>query len=557
MSRIEIAPGESAEVRFLLGQTDTLAAARELVRAHREPGAADVALEAVRAHWDAVLGSVKVSTPDPALDAMINGPALYQTLACRIWGRTALYQSSGAFGFRDQLQDVMALTIARPDIVRAQIVRASRHQFEAGDVLHWWQPNSGRGVRTRFTDDRDWLPFVTADYIEATGDITVLDEVTPYISGPELQPGHEDAYLVPIRSLTEATVYEHCVAALEASRGVGEHGLPLMGGGDWNDGMNRVGIEGRGESVWMAWFLGATLTRFAPLCELKGEPERAADYRALASSFAAAAEREAWDGSWYRRAYFDDGTPLGTRDAEECRIDAIAQAWSVISGAGAPDRAQRALEAVEEKLVSWENGLIALLTPPFDKMEKDPGYIKGYVPGVRENGGQYTHAAVWVVMAYAMMGDGDEALALLDLINPLNHALTQGAADTYRVEPYVIAADVYAAPPHVGRGGWTWYTGSASWFYNVAVRTLLGIRTVAEGGTRYLVVDPCIPKTWKTYSAEVRFGATTYHIRVENPRGVNRGVDRVACDGSVVPNARVPIADDGRTHRVTVTLLGG
>jgi cyclic beta-1,2-glucan synthetase len=557
LSTIDLAPGEVVEVRFLLGQTDTLEAARALVRAHREPAAADRALDGVRAHWDGVLGSVKVATPDAALDAMINGPALYQTLACRIWGRTALYQSSGAFGFRDQLQDVMALTIARPDVTRAQIVRASRHQFEAGDVLHWWQPHSGRGVRTRFTDDRCWLPFVTADYIEATGDLSVLEEVTPYITGPELQPGHEDAYLVPARADTGATVYEHCIAALEASRGLGAHGLPLMGGGDWNDGMNRVGIEGRGESVWMAWFLHATFTRFAGVCELKGEPERAADYVRFARDLSGAAESEGWDGAWYRRAYFDDGTPLGTKGALECRIDAIAQAWAVISGAAAPDRALRALEAVEEKLVSWEDGLIALLTPPFDHMEQDPGYIKGYVPGVRENGGQYTHAAIWVALAYALMGDGDEALALLDLINPLNHALTREDADVYRVEPYVVAADVYAAKPHVGRGGWTWYTGSASWFYNVAVRTILGIRTVAQGGTRYLVIDPCIPKAWPSFTADVRFGATTYHVRVENPRGVNRGVQRVACDGSVAPNERVAISNDGRAHRVVVTMLGG
>jgi cyclic beta-1,2-glucan synthetase len=557
MSRVELAAGGRVEITFFLGQADTLDEARELIRARRAPGASDAGLETAKAHWAGILGSVKVRTPDAALDAMVNGPALYQALSCRIWGRTALYQSSGAFGFRDQLQDVMALTIARPDLVREQIVRASRHQFEAGDVLHWWQPHSGRGVRTRFTDDRNWLPFVTADYIEATGDLTVLDEVTPYISGPELQEGREDAYVVPTTSLVKATVYEHCVAALEASRGVGAHGLPLMGGGDWNDGMNRVGIEGRGESVWMAWFLSATLKRFAPLCELRGEPGRATEYRRLAESFASAAERDGWDGSWYRRAYFDDGTPLGTKDAEECRIDAIAQAWAVISGAGAPDRAQTALDSVEEKLVRREMGLIALLTPPFDRMEHDPGYIKGYVPGVRENGGQYTHAAIWVAMAYALVGDGDEALGMMDLINPLNHALTREAADVYRVEPYSVAADVYAAREHIGRGGWTWYTGSASWFYNVAVRTILGIRTVADDGQRYLVVDPCIPKTWPSFSAEVRFGATTYAVKVENPRGVNRGVERVACDGAVVSRERVPITDDGRTHHVTVTLLGG
>ncbi len=556
MTSLLLEPGQTVEIRFFLGQCDTLEEARRVVATHRAPEAADAALAATREHWESILGTVRVKTPDAALDAMVNGLALYQTLACRIWGRTALYQSSGAYGFRDQLQDVLALMIARPDLVRDQIVEAASHQFEAGDVLHWWQPHSGRGVRTRFTDDRDWLPFVVAEYISATGDMSVLDVSTPFIAGPALEPGHEDAYLVP-GSARAATVYEHCVAALEASRGCGVHGLPLIGGGDWNDGMNRVGVEGRGESVWLAWFLALTLKRFAPLVELKGDPDRAAQYRGLSDTFAAAAEKEGWDGAWYRRAYFDDGTPLGTRDAQECRIDAIAQAWATISGVADPSRSRRALEAVEEKLVSWENGLVALLAPPFDHMEHDPGYIKGYVPGVRENGGQYTHAALWVVMAYALQGDGDEALALLDLINPLNHALTREAAETYRVEPYVVAADVYTAPSHLGRGGWTWYTGSASWFHTVATREILGIRTVSEDGRRYLVIDPCIPKSWASFEAEVRFSSTLYRVTVENPRGVNGGVARIDCDGEPSQGGRILIGSDGRTHDVTVSLLGG
>ncbi len=557
MTIVELDDGETADVRFLLGQCDTLEEARALVAAYRDAEHADAALAKVHTHWDGVLDAVTVSTPDAALDAMVNGPALYQALACRVWGRTAMYQSSGAYGFRDQLQDVMALTIARPDIARRHIVEASRHQFEAGDVLHWWQPASGRGVRTRFTDDRAWLPFVVADYIETTGDLSVLDEQTAFVSGPEVAEGHEDLYLVPVPTLRTASVHEHCVAALEASRETGEHGLPLMGGGDWNDGMNRVGIEGRGESVWLAWFLILTLKRFAAVCERKGEAPRADEYRRRALALAEAAEKNAWDGAWYRRAYFDDGTPLGTKSADECRIDAIAQAWATISGAAEPGRALRALESVEEKLVSWEDGLVKLLTPPFDQMPADPGYIKGYVPGVRENGGQYTHAAIWVVMAYALVGDGDEAVALLDLINPVNHTLTSEACATYRVEPYVLAADVYAASPHVGRGGWTWYTGAASWFYNVAVRTILGIRTEADESGRYLAVDPCIPKAWPAYSATVRLGDTTWEISVENPRGVNRGLDRVTLDGEPRPDLRVPFADDGKPHRLVVTMLGG
>ena len=571
MCEVPVEPGESVTIDFFLGQTDDLAGARELVARYRQPEAVVSALTQVRDKWEALLGTLQVSTPDPALDAMVNGQALYQTLACRIWGRTALYQSSGAFGFRDQLQDVMAFMLARPDLARAQIVEASAHQFVEGDVLHWWQPHSGRGVRTHFVDDRVWLPFVTADYLESTGDTSVLSERAPYIAGPQVPEGAEDAYLVPVQAGVDATVYEHCVASLERSRGVGPHGLPLMGGGDWNDGMNRIGVGGVGESVWMAWFLILTLKRFAPVCDAMGEPDRATDYREWCRQLSETVEREAWDGAWYRRAYFDDGTPLGTRSADECRIDAIAQAWVWIAGSTNRERAMRALESVEEKLVRWEDGLIALLTPPFDHMAADPGYIKGYVPGVRENGGQYTHGALWVVMAYAIMGDGDEALNLLDLLNPINHALTREAADVYRVEPYVVAADVYAAPPHVGRGGWTWYTGSASWFYQTAVRSVLGIRTVADFGNaaasgapktgaapaRFLAVDPCIPKRWRGYTAEVREGASVYEIRVHNPRGVNSGVERVELDGALAPGARVPLIDDGARHVVIVTMLGG
>jgi cellobiose phosphorylase len=557
MTEVALAPGESAEVTFLLGQTARLEEARELVARYRAPGAADRALEAVRSMWAGVLGTVQVRTPEPALDLLVNGRLLYQALSCRLWGRTATYQSSGAFGFRDQLQDTLSLIYARPDLVREQIIEASRHQFERGDVLHWWQPYSGRGVRTRITDDRHWLAFVTAEYVAATGDTGVLDVETPYIDAPGLEPGAEDAYVQPAITEKAASVYEHCVAALELAFETGTHGLPLIGGGDWNDGMNRVGHEGRGESVWLAWFLDVTLRAFAPICELKGEPDRAERYRKHAARLVAAAEEAGWDGGWYRRAYFDDGTPLGTKDAEECRIDAIAQAWAVISGQGDPTRAARALEAVEEKLVRTEDGLIALLAPPFDRMEHDPGYIKGYVPGVRENGGQYTHAAIWVVLAHLLRGDGGEAMALLDLINPVNHALDAEGLARYKVEPYVVAADVYAVAPHTGRGGWTWYTGSASWFYRVTVQHLLGLRLVAENGDRHFTVDPCIPKTWPGFEMVYRDGETTYRITVENPRGVNRGVAWVELDGAVLDEALVPLVADGAEHHVKVMLLGG
>ncbi len=557
MVRATLGPGESTEISFLLGQTATLDECRELVGRLRETGAAAQTLAHACAAWDDILGVVQVDTPDDRLDLMLNGQLLYQATACRLWGRTATYQSSGAFGFRDQLQDVLALLIARPDLVREQIVEASRRQFPEGDVLHWWQPFSGRGVRTHITDDRHWLPYVVAEYLAATGDHSVLDERTAFLEAALLPLEEEDAYLHPAVSEDAVSVYEHCIRALEAGRPVGAHGLPLMGGGDWNDGMNRVGHEGRGESVWLAWFLGHTLVRFADVCESRGEAERAGEYRTWSATLAEAVEREAWDGSWYRRAYFDDGTPLGSRVNTECRIDAIAQAWATISGLGDEERAGIALSSVEEKLVRREDGLIALLAPPFDRTEHDPGYIKGYVPGVRENGGQYTHAALWVVLAHLMRGDGDEGAELLDMICPIRHALSPDGVARYKVEPYVVAADVYSTAPHAGRGGWTWYTGSASWYYRVALNHLLGFRIVSHEGAPHLAVDPCIPKRWPGYRMTYRHGASTYRIRVENPRGVNRGVSHVSLDGERLDGVLVPLTDDGGEHRVVVRLLGG
>ena len=556
MVEIELAPHAAGEVSFLLGQTEALDTARTLVTAYRKSNAVSHALKMARDRWEETLSAVQVSTPDARLDLVLNRWLLYQVASCRVLGRTAAYQSSGAFGFRDQLQDVMALLVADPALARAQIVEASRHQYPEGDVLHWWQPYSGRGVRTRMTDDRLWLPYAVAEYLRVTGDETVLAETTAYIEGQPLPPEQEDAYVQPPVSEQRADVYGHCVAAIEVSLRNGTHGLPLMGGGDWNDGMNRVGHEGRGESVWLAWFLGSVLERFAPIAEIRGEADSAERYRAHMRALAEAVEENGWDGGWYRRAYFDDGTPLGSQESVECRIDAIAQAWATISGMADPARARQALQAVQEKLVRREDGLIALLEPPFDKTDKDPGYIKGYVPGVRENGGQYTHAAAWVVLAYLMQGDGDEAYDLLKMLNPVSHALTREDVDRYKVEPYVVPADVYAVAPHVGRGGWTWYTGAAAWFYRVAVHDLLGLRVEDRGGQDTLIVEPCIPKSWPSYEMTLRRGGGTWHIRVENPRGVNRGVERVTLDGQDVPELEVTLAAGGE-HEVVVTLLGG
>ncbi len=551
---LELAPGESAEVVFLIGQGRDVAEARDLIQRHREPDAASKALDDAKARWDAILGAIQVKTPDPALDLMVNRWLMYQALSCRVWGRSAFYQSGGAFGFRDQLQDSMALVYGAPAEARAQLVRSASRQFVEGDVQHWWHPPTGVGVRTRISDDYLWLPYVAAHYVATTGDAGALDEVVPFLDAPVLRPDQEEDYGHPSVSQKTATLYEHCAVALERGCSlIGEHGLPLMGTGDWNDGMNRVGNEGKGESVWVAWFLIAGLSRFATTSEARGDSARAAKYRASIEPPRAAVEASAWDGAWYRRAYFDDGSPLGSSHNDVCRIDSIAESWSVISGAGDPAHAKQAMDAVDAQLVKLDDGLILLFTPPFDHGKLEPGYIKGYLPGIRENGGQYTHASTWVVKAAAMQGRGDHAHELFDILNPVRHAADAEGVERYKVEPYVVVADVYGRPPHVGRGGWTWYTGSASWLWRVAVEDILGFQLRGDG----FAIDPCVPRGWPGFELTYRHRSATYRIVVENPQGVERGVASVTLDGHPVDGGRVPLADDGREHEVRVKLGAG
>lgn len=563
---LDLNPGETQEVFFLLGQGADQQEAIDLVEQYQDPAKVEDAREAVRKLWDNLLGAVTVETPDPAMDLLLNRWLLYQALSCRVWARSAFYQSSGAFGYRDQLQDVMALVHAAPELAREHILRAACHQFEEGDVLHWWHPPSGRGaspepcrgVRTRISDDLLWLPFVTAHYVAATSDASILTEKVPFRTGEPLKPEEEERYDHYAVTTGEDTLYEHCRRALEKGSTSGPHGLPLMGTGDWNDGMNRVGIEGQGESVWLGWFLYGALTRFARLCERMDDEEQAATYREWANDLLRALEKHAWDGEWYRRAYYDDGTPLGSAENHECQIDSIAQSWAVLSGAAdspaesakVPERAGQAMEAVSRRLVRHDDQLILLFTPPFGNTARDPGYIKGYPPGIRENGGQYTHAALWAAWAFAELGQGERAGALFRLLNPIHHSDTPEKRMRYRVEPYAVAADVYSVEPHTGRGGWTWYTGSSGWMYRLGLEAILGVHRTGTS----LRIDPRIPRDWPGYEVTYRYGKTPYRIRVENLDGAGQGVKEVTVDGEPPSGTEIPLQDDGQQHEVHVLM---
>lgn len=552
---VEIKPSETLEVSFLLGETLGKEASTQLIARFAKPDAVEEAFKEIQSFWQDTLGAIRVETPEPCIDLMLNGWLTYQNLSCRIWGRSAFYQSGGAYGFRDQLQDSAAMIYACPDLTRRQILLHAEHQFIEGDVLHWWhQAPLERGLRTRFSDDLLWLPFISAFYIKTTGDWDLLNEIRPYLKAPLLRDGEDECYLKPEDSGLSGDIYQHCCKALDKSLTQGSHGLPLMGTGDWNDGMSRVGRLGKGESIWMGFFLYKIITDFLPICEHRQDQERIEKYLAYQAHLYQALNDAGWDGEWYRRAFYDDGAVMGSIQSDECKIDALAQAWSVISNAAPLERSLKAMHSLEQHLVS--DDIIRLLTPPFVDTPHDPGYIKGYVKGVRENGGQYTHAACWAVRAAAELGQGDLAVKWLKMLNPISHSMNAEAVGVYQVEPYVVAADIYGEPPHVGRGGWSWYTGSAGWMYRVGLESVLGFNLV----DRHIVLKPRIANDWPGYKIiyQLTDGKTRFLIDVLNPNRQASKVRSANLDGQSLSiddgSVCIPLRFDGKDHRVELIL---
>ncbi|WP_461206771.1 GH36-type glycosyl hydrolase domain-containing protein [Clostridium sp. DL1XJH146] len=536
-SKFTLKKGEEKTFLVLLGAAQSREEIDSVVKKYSNINVAYTELENSKKYWKDMLQTIKVSTPDKTMDIMLNGWFLYQTIACRLWSRTAFYQSGGAYGFRDQLQDVMSLSYIQPDITRKQILYAASRQFIEGDVQHWWHPVVDSGIRTRFSDDLLWLPYVTIDYIKNTGDYSVLDEEAYYLEDEPLKEDEDEKYTVSRTSDQKGTIYEHCIKAIERGLKFGEHNIPLMGCGDWNDGMNTIGNKGKGESVWVGWFLYTILDDFKELCKYKEDNYRSERYHEMQEFIKENLNKNAWDGSWYRRAYFDDGTPLGSIENEECQIDSLSQSWSVISEAGEEKKKEEAMHALEKYLVKYDKGMVLLLTPAFDKTKLEPGYIKGYVPGVRENGGQYTHAATWVVLALTKLGQGDKAWKIYNMINPINHTKSFYECQRYKVEPYVMAADVYEREPHTGRGGWTWYTGAAGWMYRVGIEGILGLKLKGKEG---FTIEPAIPEEWEEYKIEYKRGEATYNIIVKKAEE-----NKIIMNGKEIENGIIPYQEKG------------
>lgn len=547
---ISIDPHETLDVVFQMGASESKDSIDGISTYYRDVDNVKNELERVEEFWNNELSDIKVHTPDLSFDILMNGWLQYQTISSRLFGRSGFYQSGGAFGFRDQLQDALALTITDPKRVKEQILLHAKHQFLEGDVQHWWHPPYNKGVRTRITDDRLWLVYVTYEYIKKTNDYSILDEELEFLVSPILLDGEDERYEIPGVSSEKTSLYDHCKRAIDISLQFGEHGLPLMGGGDWNDGMNLVGIEGKGESVWLGWFLADVLRKMIDLSKKKNDTTLAGHYSQELEDLKDSLEEQGWDGKWYRRAYYDDGSPLGSHESDDCKIDSISQSWAVISGFSTESRKKKALQSLEENLVDRRNGIIKLLTPPFDKGEHNPGYIKNYVPGVRENGGQYSHAAVWTVVAFAKLRKKDKALSLFNMINPINHTSNYRDVIRYKNEPYVMSADVYSVYPHIGRAGWSWYTGAASWMYQAGLESILGFDKLGEK----LFLDPIIPNQWKSFKITYNYFDTKYKIEVLNIESQDFSESKLYLDSILQTETSLDLVNDGFTHKVRLEM---
>ena len=548
--KVEIEALAKKEIVLMMGAGESMLECQDTSYKYSNLNNVRTELMNVKKYWNNLLNHVQVKTPIESMNIMLNGWLLYQTICSRIWARSGYYQSGGAFGFRDQLQDTMATKYFDIDIMKNQIIKHSEHQFIEGDVEHWWHEDTGRGIRTRFSDDLLWLAYVVLDYVYFTGNKDILEIETPYLQGKVLEEGVDEKYDKYTKSDVVEDIYGHCIRAIERSLNFGENGLPKIGSGDWNDGLNKVGNKGKGESVWLGFFMYIILRRILPICRDRGEEERAKRYEEISDKLKKALNTNAWDGRWYKRAFMDNGEALGSIECEECKIDSISQSWATISKAGDNDKKYIALESLENHLVDKENGIIKLLDPPFNKGSIDPGYIKSYLPGIRENGGQYTHGAIWVIIAESMLGFGDKATEFFRMINPIEHSKTKDSANKYKVEPYVIAADIYGQGSLAGRGGWTWYTGSSSWMYEAGIKYILGLNIVRD----FLRVKPCIPKEWKEYSIKYRYGNSIYNITVKNENGKNTGVEKFILNGEEIPDKQVKLNKMGGIYHIDIIM---